>query len=248
VKVQAGYEVDLYADINYGGGVLKLTSDDANLTANGFNDAASSFRVIKLATIPTSDTPDFGANVKIFDPSMSAATIQSALDSAFNSELLSPTAQFGSQRFAFLFKPGTYGVTARLGFYEAVQGLGHGFLVEGDELLQHQQQGGGGALAASGKLARERGHEDEERKQAEQEVEGDGVGDDHDVAREEDADGGPRAREHTARGAGLHWPLTASSRSAAWRKAWARAAAWAEARAASFARIASRTPGSVSAA
>jgi len=75
-------------------------------------------------TIPTSDTPDFGPNVTIFDPSTPAATIQSALDAAFNSELLSATAQFGSQRFAFLFKPGSYNATARLGFYESVQGLG----------------------------------------------------------------------------------------------------------------------------
>ena len=124
VKVQAGYEIDLYADINYGGSVVKLTANNADLTSVGFNDTASSYHLIKLSTIPTSDTPDFGANVKIFDSTMSAATIQSALDTAFNSELLSSTAQFGSQRFAFLFKPGTYGVTAKLGFYESVQGLG----------------------------------------------------------------------------------------------------------------------------
>jgi hypothetical protein len=124
VTVQPGYEVDLYADINYGGGVLKLTANNANLTAASFNDAASSFHLLKLSTIPTSDTPDFGPNVKIFDPSMSAATIQASLDSTFNAELLSPTAQFGSERTAFLFKPGTYGVTARLGFYESMQGLG----------------------------------------------------------------------------------------------------------------------------
>ena len=76
------------------------------------------------AAIATSDTPDFGPNVRIFDPSTPAATIQSALDAAFDSQLLSPTAEFGPQRFAFLFKPGTYGVTARLGYYTAVQGLG----------------------------------------------------------------------------------------------------------------------------
>jgi hypothetical protein len=124
VQVLQGYEVDLYADVNFGGGVLKLTANNANLTGANFNDAASSFKVVKLSTIPTSDTPDFGPNVQIFDPSTSASTIQAALDTAFNSELLSPTAQFGNQRFAFLFKPGTYGVTARLGFYESVQGLG----------------------------------------------------------------------------------------------------------------------------
>ena len=124
VQVQPGYEVDLYADVNFGGAVVKLTANNANLASANFNDAASSFKVIKLSTIPTSDTPNFGPNVQIFDPSMPAATIQSALDTAFNSELLSPTAQFGSQRFAFLFKPGTYSATAKLGFYESVQGLG----------------------------------------------------------------------------------------------------------------------------
>ena len=74
--------------------------------------------------IATSDTPDFGPNVRIFDPSTPAATIQAGLDAAFDSQLLSPTAQFGPQRFAFLFKPGRYAVTARLGYYTAVQGLG----------------------------------------------------------------------------------------------------------------------------
>jgi hypothetical protein len=74
--------------------------------------------------IATSDTPDFGPNVRIFDPSTPVATIQAALDAAFDAQLLSPTAQFGSQRTAFLFKPGRYAVTARLGYYTAVQGLG----------------------------------------------------------------------------------------------------------------------------
>jgi hypothetical protein len=124
VKVQSGYELDLYADINFGGGVVRLTAANANLAGVSFNDAASSFKLVKLSTIPTSDTPNFGPNVQIFDPSMSAATIQGALDTAFNAELLSPTAQFGSERTAFLFKPGTYSATARLGFYESVQGLG----------------------------------------------------------------------------------------------------------------------------
>ena len=73
---------------------------------------------------PTSDTPDFGPNVKVFDPTTPTATVQAALDAAFNAELLSSTAQFGSQRYAFLFKPGTYDVTANLVFYETIAGLG----------------------------------------------------------------------------------------------------------------------------
>ncbi|WP_449701857.1 galactose-binding domain-containing protein [Actinoplanes sichuanensis] len=76
-------------------------------------------------TIPTSDTPDFGSNVRIFEAGTAASTIQSAVDSAFNAQLRSPTAQFGSQRHVFLFKPGTYGrVWANVGFYTTVAGLG----------------------------------------------------------------------------------------------------------------------------
>ena len=125
VKVQSGYEADLYQDVNYGGSVAKLTGNTPDLGALGFNDAMSSFHLLTAtSTIPTSDTPDFGPNVKIFDPGTPAATIQSALDAAFNAQYQSPTAQFGSQRYAFLFKPGTYSPTARLGFYTTVEGLG----------------------------------------------------------------------------------------------------------------------------
>ena len=76
------------------------------------------------ARIPTSDTPDFGPNVQVFDPATPVAQIQAALDAAFDAQYLVKAAQFGPQRHAFLFKPGRYAVTARLGFYTAVQGLG----------------------------------------------------------------------------------------------------------------------------
>ena len=80
--------------------------------------------LLAAAPIATSDTPDFGPNVHVFDASTPAATIQAALDAAFEAQLLSPAAQFGPQRHAFLFKPGRYDVTARVGYYSAVQGLG----------------------------------------------------------------------------------------------------------------------------
>ncbi len=125
VKVQSGYEVDLYADINYGGSVLRLTANNANLAASNFDNTVSSYHVLAApSTIPTSDTPDFGPNVQIFDPSTPATTIQAALDNAFNAQYQSPTAQFGSQRYAFLFKPGSYTPNARLGFYTTIAGLG----------------------------------------------------------------------------------------------------------------------------
>ena len=70
---------------------------------------------------PTSGPPNFGPNVIIFDPSMSASSIQSTLDSIYNQQ---QTNQFGTQRYAVLFKPGTYNVGVNVGFYTQVLGLG----------------------------------------------------------------------------------------------------------------------------
>src|SRR5450755_4424550 len=68
-----------------------------------------------------SNTPDFGPNVHIFDPSMSSTTIQSTLDSVFNAQKLN---QFGERRDALLFKPGTYSAEANIGYYTSIAGLG----------------------------------------------------------------------------------------------------------------------------
>jgi hypothetical protein len=65
--------------------------------------------------------PDFGPNVTIFDPSMPAGDIQAALNQTLQEQVGN---QFGSQRYAFLFKPGQYSVDAQLGYYTSVAGLG----------------------------------------------------------------------------------------------------------------------------
>jgi hypothetical protein len=63
-----------------------------------------------------------GPNVIVFDPSMSGATIQSKVDAVFAQQERN---QFGSERFALLFKPGTYGgFNAQIGFYTSIAGLG----------------------------------------------------------------------------------------------------------------------------
>ncbi|GAA0380238.1 discoidin domain-containing protein [Microbispora corallina] len=65
---------------------------------------------------------DLGSNVKVFDPSMSSASIQSTLDTIFQQQ---ESNQFGSQRYELLFKPGTYsGLNAQIGFYTSIAGLG----------------------------------------------------------------------------------------------------------------------------
>ena len=63
----------------------------------------------------------FGPNVFVFDPSMSASAIQSQADAVFATQ---QSNQFGTQRYAMLFKPGSYNASVRVGFYTQVAGLG----------------------------------------------------------------------------------------------------------------------------
>jgi hypothetical protein len=70
--------------------------------------------------------PDFGPNVQIFDPSMSTIQIQAKVDAIANQQVSN---QFGTQRYALLFMPGTYGptgspLTFQVGYYTEVAGLG----------------------------------------------------------------------------------------------------------------------------
>jgi hypothetical protein len=84
--------------------------------------ASFSWTVSTSASCPAqSNTPNFGPNVHIFDPSMSSTSIQSTLDSVFNAQKLN---QFGTERDALLFKPGTYSNTANIGYYTSIAGLG----------------------------------------------------------------------------------------------------------------------------
>ncbi|MFD3872600.1 discoidin domain-containing protein [Streptomyces sp. NPDC058623] len=63
---------------------------------------------------------DLGPNVIVFDPS--TPNIQGRLDQVFAQQ---ESAQFGSGRYQFLFKPGTYnGLNAQIGFYTSISGLG----------------------------------------------------------------------------------------------------------------------------
>lgn len=79
------------------------------------------------SAVPTRGRPsalpgggDLGPNVIVFDPS--APNIQARLDEVFRQQ---ESAQFGTGRYALLFKPGTYhGLNAQLGFYTSIAGLG----------------------------------------------------------------------------------------------------------------------------
>ena len=70
--------------------------------------------------------PDFGPNVYVFTPSMPQSQIQATVNSIANQQISN---QFGTQRYALLFEPGTYGsaanpLTFQVGYYTEVAGLG----------------------------------------------------------------------------------------------------------------------------
>ncbi len=72
------------------------------------------------------DQPDFGKNVYIFDKNTPVATIKSTLDSISAAQVSN---EFGPQRYAILFMPGTYGSASeplnfQVGYYTSVAGLG----------------------------------------------------------------------------------------------------------------------------
>jgi hypothetical protein len=76
------------------------------------------------ATLPRQ--PNFGSNVYVFNPSMPLSQIQATVDAVANQQISN---QFGTQRYALLFEPGTYGSSAaplnfQVGYYTAVAGLG----------------------------------------------------------------------------------------------------------------------------
>ena len=98
------------------------TTVTAKDSTGASGSASFTWTVTTSASCPTqSNTPNFGPNVNIFGPGMSSSSIQSTLDSVFNTQKLN---QFGTQRYALLFKPGTYSAEANIGYYTSIQGLG----------------------------------------------------------------------------------------------------------------------------
>ena len=68
-----------------------------------------------------SSKPDFGPNVMIFNPSMTAATMQEQIDKVYATQRNN---QFGPARNALLFAPGEYKLDVPIGYYTQVLGLG----------------------------------------------------------------------------------------------------------------------------
>jgi hypothetical protein len=73
------------------------------------------------AALRAATTPDLGQNVIIIDPSTDAKAIQERCDRIFEKQFSN---QFGSERYAILFRPGAYHANISVGFYTQLAGLG----------------------------------------------------------------------------------------------------------------------------
>src|SRR4051812_22260240 len=111
--------------------------------------AASSTTLAPAVAAP--GDPDLGPNVYVFDPSMSVSEIQATVDAISAQQLGN---QFGTERYALLFKPGTYGSSAeplnfQVGYYTEVAGLGRdpGDVVINGSVNVYNQCDGGGCVA-----------------------------------------------------------------------------------------------------
>jgi hypothetical protein len=100
------------------------------------------------AAAAASGQPDLGPNVYVFDPSMPQAQIQQTVDAVAAQQIAN---QFGTQRYALLFKPGSYGTAAaplnfQVGYYTDVAGLGASpgdVVINGSVYVRNQCDSGG---------------------------------------------------------------------------------------------------------
>ncbi len=65
-----------------------------------------------------------GKNTFVFDPTMNMKEVQTLIDSIYAGQVF-PTNEFSKNRYALLFKPGTYQLDVRVGYYMHVMGLGN---------------------------------------------------------------------------------------------------------------------------
>jgi hypothetical protein len=109
-----------------GGWLAAGSAIPASASGSASSAAATPAAVTAAAVAPSTTGGAFGPNVFIFNPGMSQASIQSTLD-AIDAQQVSN--QFGTQRYAVLFEPGTYGTADdpldfQVGYYTTVAGLG----------------------------------------------------------------------------------------------------------------------------
>ncbi|HZR42298.1 MAG TPA: adenylyl cyclase [Ktedonobacteraceae bacterium] len=118
-------------------------------TTSGITHAATT---TTPAVASLASQPNFGPNVYIFNPSMPQSQIQATVDAISKQQVPN---QFGTQRYALLFEPGTYGSSTaplnfQVGYYTAVAGLGlspHDVVINGSIDVYNQCLGSNNCIA-----------------------------------------------------------------------------------------------------
>jgi hypothetical protein len=105
--------------------------------------AAAFVLALALSGGAAAATPDFGPNVIVFDSSMPTSQIQATVDAIASKQVSN---QFGTDRYALLFEPGTYGSSSdplnfQVGYYTSIAGLGRspGDVVINGSVYVHNQ-------------------------------------------------------------------------------------------------------------
>jgi hypothetical protein len=105
--------------------------------------AAAFVLALALSGGAAAATPDLGPNVIVFDSSMPTSQIQATVDTIASKQVSN---QFGTDRYALLFKPGTYGSSSdpfnfQVGYYTSIAGLGRspGDVVINGSVYVHNQ-------------------------------------------------------------------------------------------------------------
>ncbi|HET9059555.1 MAG TPA: RICIN domain-containing protein [Acidimicrobiales bacterium] len=97
------------------------SSSASQLTIQSCSGSSEQLWSLPAGPDTAADQTVLGPNAYVFTPSMSAASIQDTVDSVFAQQEAN---QFGTQRYALLFEPGTYSTYINVGFYTSVAGLG----------------------------------------------------------------------------------------------------------------------------
>jgi hypothetical protein len=105
--------------------------------------AAAFVLALALSGGAAAATPDLGPNVIVFDSSMPTSQIQATVDTIASRQVSN---QFGTDRYALLFEPGTYGTSSdplnfQVGYYTSIAGLGRspGDVVINGSVYVHNQ-------------------------------------------------------------------------------------------------------------
>src|SRR2546429_1700393 len=131
---------------------MKMPAVRSLVIAVAFALACSTSAAAAFGDDPTPSAPTFGSSVYLFVRDMPQSQIQATVDAVGNQQVNN---EFGQQRYALLFKPGSYGskthpLNFKVGYYTSVAGLGLSpgdVVINGSVYVRNQCFGPGNCVA-----------------------------------------------------------------------------------------------------